>query len=52
MEDEIFTLIKIYLFNLDFKNSLTFSVDGAGSQHYAKYTRSENCYLINKEWII
>ena len=51
MEDEIFIIIKIYLFNLDLQNSISLSIEHASSSNYEKYTQREKCYLVNKEWM-
>ena len=52
IEDEIFIIIKLYLFNLDLKKNVSNSMDHAGSDNYEKYISNEKCYLINKEWIL
>ena len=51
MEDEIFILIKIYLFNLDLKNGIFLTQANADSKNYEKYIKTEKCYLINTEWL-
>ena len=51
MEDEIFILIKIYLFNLDLQNCIFLTQAHADSNHHEKYIKTEKCYLINKEWM-
>ena len=51
IKDEIFIIIKIYLFNLDLKKYVDYSTSHAGYTNYSKYIHKGKCYLINKEWM-
>ena len=52
MKKEILNIIKLYLFNLDLKKSISSSLDHSGSDNYEKYINKEKCYLVNKKWIM
>ena len=51
MEENIFILIKIYLFNLDLQKYISLSQEYAETKDFEKYTIPEKCFLISKEWI-
>ena len=51
MIEEIYIIIKIYLFNLDLKKIFDSSMAHAGSENYKNYIKTDKCYLINKEWM-
>ena len=51
IEEELFNIIKIYLFNLDLKNKISLSMNYAGNDNYNSYIKTEDCYMINKEWM-
>ena len=51
MIEEIYIIIKIYLFNLDLQKNFNSSMDHAGSDNYKNYIKADKCYLINKEWM-
>ena len=51
IKDEIFIVIKIYLFNLDLKKYVDYSLSHAGYTNYSKYIQKGKCYIINKEWM-
>jgi hypothetical protein len=51
IKEEINTIIKIVLFNLDLQNKISDSREGAGSNNYGRYITYEKCCLINKEWM-
>ena len=52
IEEEIYNIIKLYLFNLDLYNYLSLSTEQVSTVNYDKYIHVEKCYLINKEWMI
>ena len=51
IKEEIFTIIKIYLFNRDLKTNVDISMQKANSDNYEKYIYKDKCYLINREWM-
>ena len=51
IKEEIFTIIKIFLFNRDLKMNVDISMKMANSKNYEKYIYKDKCYLINKEWM-
>jgi len=51
IKEEIFILIKIYLFNKDLKINVDISMNKVGAKNYDKYIYKEKCYLINNEWM-
>ena len=51
IKEEIFILIKIYLFNKDLEFYIDKSTNNAGKQDYKNYIHQDICYLINKEWM-
>ena len=51
IKEEIFIIIKIYLFILDLKKYIDYSTSHAGYTNYNKYIHKGKCYLINKEWM-
>ena len=51
IKEEIFIIIKIYLFNLDLQKYVDYSMSHAGYANYSKYTHKGKCYIVNKEWM-
>ena len=51
LEEVIYFMIKLYLFNLDLKNNLSLSEEPPKNDAFEKYMETEKCYLINKEWM-
>ena len=51
LEEALYTMIKLFLFNLDLKNSLSLSDENIKNEHYEKFIETEKCYLINNEWM-
>ena len=50
MEEEIFNLIRIYLFNLVLKINIDLSNNHVEGKSDSKNIFTEECYLINKDW--
>ena len=51
IKEQIFIIIKIYLFNLDLKNNIDLSINNAGRSNSENYSKTFSCQLINKTFL-